>query len=195
MASAALRGVAKIKGLVNSEKKYTDKSLSIQPIAWTGQVDLLSSIAQGNDDNQRQGNSVLARSLYLQMDARINTVNDSNVLRVLVVVDTENTGTAPTVSDVLQTSMVGTSNVINAPINNDHLPRYNILLDKKLVLSKNGNERICFKRYIKLYKHIKYTGANATDTYKNNIYMVMVSDVGIDDPFFSYYSRLGFMDN
>lgn len=192
IAKKALSIGMSLKGLVNSEKKYFDSN-STDFVSWNGTVNPLSNIAQGNDVGNRDGNSILARSLWLQMDVRGNVANQSNIVRVIVFVDTENTGSTPAASDVLQTT--GSAFAVDSPLNVDHLPRYTILMDKKFVTSTAGQTRLNTKRYINLYKHIKYTGPNATDTYKNQLFILFVSDVITDDPILTYYSRLGFMDN
>lgn len=192
VAQRALAIATGLKGLINSEKKYHDKTTTAL-VSFSGTVEGLSHIAQGDDVGNRDGNSILARSLWVQLDVKGNTAQTSTVTRVVIFIDTENTGTTPTASDLLQ--VTGSQASVDSPLNVDHTSRYVILLDKKFTNSLNGQMRLTFKKYIKLYKHIKYTGSSATDTYKNNIYILYISDVNTDDPQITYYSRLGFMDN
>lgn len=193
MAKRALSLGTMLKGLVNSEKKYHDVTQTPETISYNGDVTLLSGMAAGDDVGNRQGNSVLARSLYFRADITGNTQNTSNVTRCIIFIDKMNQGTAPTASDIL--SVVGASNAVNSPLNVDHITRYSILLDKAWTTSVNGTQRHTFKKYINLYKHLKYTGTAATDVYQNAIYVLWITDVVSNDPQVTWYSRLGYMDN
>lgn len=195
IAKAALKAATYMKGMINSEKNYFDTSQTGQAQSFSGTIYPLSQIPQGDDVGNRAGNSVLARSLYIKADISGNTgtVSGSTILRMMIVSDTENTGSTPTVSDILQTT--GTALVVDSPLNVDHIARYNVLLDKTFALNNSGQIRLQYKKYIKLYKHLKYTGPNGTDVYKNNLYMLVCSDVNANDPSITFYSRLGFYDN
>lgn len=192
MATNALKGVAYLKGLVNSERLYFDKNDTVSP-DYNGSITLLSGIPVGDDTGYRTGNSILARSLYLNLSATMNSSATTTIIRVVVFMDTLNTGTTPTVSNIL--SVVGNGYAPLCPINVDSTPRYRIMFDRKLTFSNTGTRLIRVTKYIKLMKHIKYTGVNATDVYKNNIYVVYISDQLTNVPAVNLCSRLGYHDN
>lgn len=192
MATNALKGVAYLKGLVNSERMYFDCNDTQGP-TYNGAITLLSGIATGDDDGARTGNSILARSLYLNFSSTINASATTTLVRLIVFMDKMNTGTAPTVADILSTPGNGYAPL--CPLNVDHTSRYKVLMDKKLTLSINGSRIARTIKYVPLMTHIKYTGVNATDVYKNNIYVLYITDQLANTPLVNLCSRLGYHDN
>lgn len=192
MAAKAVQGVSYLKGLINTERMYFDKNDTVSP-DYNGSVTLLSGIPTGDDVGQRTGNSILAKSLYLNISATMNSSATTTLVRVIVFMDTLNTGSTPTVSNIL--SVTGNGYAPLCPINVDSTPRYKILYDKKITFSNTGTRLIRLTKYLKLQKHIKYTGVNATDVYKNNIYVVYISDQLTNVPAVNLCSRLGYHDN
>lgn len=193
MARRALSLGTMLKGMINCEKKYHDVSQTPEVISYNGDVTLLSGMSAGDDVGNRDGNSILARSLHFRADITGNTTNTSNVTRCIIFIDKMNQGSAPGVSDIL--AVTGSSNAVNSPLNVDHITRYSIILDKIWTTSVAGTQRHVFKKYINLYKHIKFTGTGNTDVYQNAIYVLWVTDVITNDPVVTWYSRLGFYDN
>lgn len=190
LAGKAWRGVKYLKSMINSEKHYFDLTASGN-IDTTGSVTLLTGVAQGDDVNNRQGNSVLGKTIYLRLiTTRVaaNT-NPVNFGRVIIFKDMENTGTDPTIADVLQSATV------ISPLNVDHVARYQILADRVLPLSLNGNEGSQHKFYLRVNDHVKYTGSGAAAIYKNQIYMIIIGDQATNAPSWSCASRFGFYDN
>lgn len=190
LARKAYQGVKYIRSMINVEKHYLDTGVS-STVTNTGSVTLLSGIAQGDDVNSRQGNSVLAKTLYgrcvLLRDSDNTTLMNS--VRMMIVKDLENIGTAPTVTDILQGATVV------SPLNVDHTSRYQVLLDKVYSLSLNGKDGMNLKYYLRVNDHLKYTGANATDVYKNAIYLLLISDQSAEYPTTVQNWRLGYYDN
>lgn len=193
MAKKALNMGLMLKGMINCEKKYHDVTQTPETISYNGDVTLLSGMAAGDDVGNRDGNSVLCRSLHFRADVSGNGMNTSNVTRCIIFLDKMNQGTAPTAADIL--AITGSANAVNSPLNVDHITRYTILLDKLFTTSVNGSMRFSFKKYIKLYHHLKYTGTSASDVYTNAIYVLWLTDVISNDPSVTWYSRIGFYDN
>lgn len=191
LASKAYNGVKYLKGLINVEKHYVDVSNGAQNVDTTGFVTLLSAIAQGDDVNNRNGNSILAKTLYWRSivlrDA--SNVNPCNFVRIMIIKDLENTGTAPTIADILASATV------YSPLNVDHTSRYQVLADRVIPLPLNGAEGNQLKLFIPINDHLKFTGSASTDVYKNAIYVMGLSDVGLNPPVMGYNSRIGFYDN
>lgn len=194
-ATKALKSIGFIKGMINCEKRYFDTGVSVAAVNYTGAINLVSGVTAGDDVNQRSGNSILARSLYVNYDATVNLTSGggaSQILRKIIFMDCDNQGVTPTTSDVLQT--VGTTNAVNSPLNVDNVKRFRILYDKKHVLNGQGTERIQVKKYIPLYKHMRFSGTGA-NILENAIYELNISDVNVNDPTVQSYYRLGFYDN
>lgn len=190
-ASKALKLAMYMKGMINCEKKYADIAYS-GGIDYNGAINLITNIAQGSDVGNRDGNSILVRSLNFKQVWRIVGTTDTNV-RTIIFLDTQNTGSAPTVSDVLQA--IGTVTAPLSPLQVDHLTRYKILGDYKFILSVNDKSSREIARYMKLYFHEKFTGPLATDIYKNALYVLNISDKIASVPTVEAYHRLGYYDN
>lgn len=190
IARTAYRGVKFIKGLVNVEKHYQDTTVN-QTVANTGSVILLSGIAQGDDVNNRQGNSILAKTLYCRFYVQRDVANTSvaNYVRCIIAKDLENTGSTPSISDLL------TAVNVTSALNVDHTARYQILMDKVYALSLNGTMCLSIKKFIKINDHLKYTGSAATDVYKNNIYLFIVASEASNLPYINGNFRISWYDN
>lgn len=193
LARRAIQGVRYIKSMINCEKQYYDLDVSTT-CATGGSVNLLTGMAQGDDVNQRRGNSILGKTTYIQGVIYRDVLNTTptNFVRILVVRDLENTGTAPTVADFFQATGSG---IYIQPINVDHTSRYQVLMDRRYTLLSTINMGRQLKFFIRCNGHVKYTGANATDVYKNNLYLIAVGDQGSMAPILSFHSRFAFYDN
>lgn len=190
LANKAWRGVRAIRGLINVEKHYLDTGVSTT-IDTSGSITLLSGIAQGDDVNSRQGNSVLGKTLYSRVVLLRNAANTTamNSVRIMVIRDLNNVGSAPTVTDVLASATV------HSPLNVDHTARYQVILDKVISLSVQGQSGVNRKWFLKVPAHLKFTGSSATDVYKNALYLLLVSDQASSVPSIASTWRLGYYDN
>lgn len=177
-----------LKGLINVEKHYFDTNAS-GPVDNSGSISLLSGIGQGDDVNQRQGNSVLAKTLLFRTFCNLNTSAESTQLRFIIIKDLENQGSTPSVSDV-----IGPSPSVITPLNVDHTSRYQVLRDKVLTLKKDMNS-YNMKQFITVNDHLKFTGSGTTDVYKNAIYLILISDQATNTPSVTWNSRVGYYDN
>ncbi len=193
IATKALKGVQYIKTLVNAETKIHDISQDAQTYNYNGLLTLLSGIPQGDSEVERSGISLFTKSVFIRGVVKANTVSENNLLRILIIRDTMNTGSTPSVSSILETT--GSAIAPLSPLQNTSAGRYQVLFSKFFTFSNNGNTSQVFKAYIPLKKHIKYTGPLATDEWKNQIYFLGISDVITNDPELSFVSRLSFYDN
>mgnify|MGYP000011215041 FL=1 len=184
-----------LQGLINVEKKYSDVTSGASPILvnYSGAIVQLTNIAQGDAINQRGGNSILMKSLMVRGYVEHNTGIPHSIVRVMLVLDTMNTGTAPTVANIL--SSTGGVWAPSSLPNVTDKTRFKILSDKTFDLNNGANTIKSFKTYVKLNKHAKYTGSLGTDEFKNQLYMLYVSDVNASDPGIVYYARVGYYDN
>lgn len=186
----AARGVSIMKGIINSEMKRFTNNNTVNP-STTGTILHLSSIAQGDDVADRNGNSLLAKYLTYNWQVQMNASATATVTRVIVFVDTESTGgTPPTAAQLLQSP----NNTIS-PINSDYTQRFTILFDDTIDTSINANRILNRKHYIPLNFHIKYTGSSGTNYDKNQIFMYHISNEGTNVPNFDYFYRIAFYDN
>lgn len=190
LAMRAYKGFKFIRGLVNVEKKYLDTSVGTT-IDNAGTITNLTATSQGDDVANRNGNSILGKTLYLRFHMYRATANTAttNTMRVMLVKDMENTGSAPTVTDILQSASV------DAALHVDHLSRYQVLRDKVFTMSLSGTDGTAQHWYVRVNDHVKYTGSANTDIYKNQVYLLLLSSESTNPPTMSLASRFGFYDN
>lgn len=196
LAQKAWQGVKYIKGLVNSERKHFDHSSSAgTAISWGGEIYPLTQIGQGDGIGARNGNSVLARSLYFQYALTANTTSVGTPVRVMLFRDTMNQGDTPAVSDILTSTYLSTANATLSPLNPNSFPRFQILYDKRTTISQDSRDTAIFKCYKKMMTHIRFKGVNGTDEWKNALYVLFISNEQTNYPTMGFVSRVGYYDN
>ena len=139
--------------MVNAEKKMYDNSGANSPDTSGVMLALSSGLSAGNDVNNRSGNSILANSCLVRLAMNPNS-GASSQLRCIIFQDLQNTGSAPAVTDVLQTATV------TSPLNVDTTVRWRILRDKVYSLNLNGAATQNHKHYMRIKNHIKYIGGS-----------------------------------
>lgn len=186
----AVQGVNLLKGIINSEKKRRDQQGSGN-VSVTPSIDLLTPIDQGDEVNERNGNSVLAKYFTFGCTGVINPSAFATIMRYIIFVDNDNDGQTPTATELL-------TNVTNmhSALNPDYTSRFTILADRFITLSQNGKaieQHDIFKR---LDFHIKYiTGTGSTGFGKSNIWLLLYSNEDTNVPTFDYNFRLVYYDN
>lgn len=188
-----------IKGVINSEKHYKTTSVVAQTINWGSgsNVHDLTSIQQGDQYYERNGNSLLAKSVFIRGFLSANPVTNASVIRIVLVRDKMNqSGTPPAYTDIF--SGGGT---VHAPLgsirkDNGANIRYQILFTKMIFLNLQGKNRVPFKFFKHLGNtHIKYTGVTGSDQYKNQLYFVVASDTNANDPTLDFVCDVAYYDN
>lgn len=174
------------------EKKALDFSGS-STIGTTASALHFTAVAQGTAQNQRIGNSVYCTGLALNFLFVSHPSAAQSNIRFIIFHDTQ------TVSD--QTSIAWTTVMDNASMwaminRGSQRGRFKILMDKTCSLSPNSNYAENYmKNYIPINKTIEFNGTAATDIQKNGIYGLVLSDDNVNQPGFTYYSRLYFRDD
>lgn len=193
MAYTAYKGVRLLKGLVNVEKKFFDVAQSGLVLS-SATIAPLNNMAAGDDHNQRNGNSILAKYIVGKFTITINPTATTSYTRIMVIMDLSNQGLAPGLGDILQTITVGQG--IVSPKNSDNTDRFWTLYDKTFTMSDNGRQTISPKMYVPINTHLKYNNTSASvDT--NAIYLVLLSDQDLSGtaPLATWHTRLAFYDN
>lgn len=187
MAKYSLKAIKGIKSMLNVEYKVCDTTANTTPNT-TGFITSLSNIQEGADYSNRNGLVVKASSVYLKATLFQNTAANATAIRTMLIIDNDNTGSTPAVTDVLEAS-----NVIS-PLNHTNGKRFKVIHDKVICVNNNGEEEKFLKVYKKLYHHIRYSNTT-TGTREGQLYLLVVSDATINLPAFNYYSRLRYIDN
>lgn len=196
VAYSAYRLAKRANSLINVEKKFIDTANTVST-STTPAITPLTLVAEGDDYNQRNGRSIKLSSLQCRYYINANaTATISYMLRVLIIIDKDSRGSAPTASEIFQDSTN-----FNTPINLNNGKRFVVLFDKVTDVSPSGaytDDALKWKQYYKkLSMHTTFMGTGATqaDADNNHIYLVYMATGGANPPGFSYYFRTRFIDN
>lgn len=189
MAYSAFQGVKYLKGLVNAELHSADFTNTGVSIPNTGSIVEFTTIAQGDNYNNRQGNSILAKYLFGRLEFVKHGSSNYTFIRVIYFVDTQQiSDTSPAVTDVLASAST------ISPLNQFQKGRFSILKDMTVRLDTNvitHTEKVS----LKLPFHIKYNGTSGGDLQKNGVYMLVIGSEPTNTPLYSYNMRISFYDN
>lgn len=207
LASAVLPVISAI----NTELKFVDETAAINTYGTNTNASLVcltDSAAQGLGDNNRIGQSILAKDIQLRLAMSFTaTTNAASVVlgcfhRVLIVCWKDNaTQNAPSITKLLQSPTN-----IYSPVNKDYSDQFVVLKDKYLTFNASltpgtvtsGISTQDFKQlkfYKKLDWHMRWDGTNGPT--QNHIYMLTMSTSSgaTNAVATTYYSRLNFTDN
>lgn len=184
--------VRRIEQGFDKELKTFDNSAT-GSIGTAGAITCISDMAQGDTSITREGLQIQPRHLQYRL---VNTIDDASttsvVSRIIIFMDTEQHGTIPTVAQLLE------SDDVNSFIEHDSRPRFRVLRDITISLSRNGNNQRYITGIIKFGKNfrIDYQGTGTGDASmgKNNLYVYRVSSDNTNTPTLSFYSRMRFVD-
>lgn len=190
VATSALATAKLVKSLVNVEFKETVRATNLSPDA-SGTVVSLNAIGQGDDKDDRNGNSIKNKSLLVRMRAEQNSSATNTSLRVLFIRDKQVNGSTPLVTDVLQAA-----NPLSS-LNTDYGKRFVVLADSLFSLSSNGTTCSHRKIFKKLGFHTEFggTGNSVADINSGAIWMLAVSDEATNTPTLFYNTKVRYLDN
>lgn len=176
------------------EYKFIDVESAAAAQTYNGTITLISGVAQGTTAITRVGRSINLKSLLFRYSI-IGLATDP-IMRVMILYDKQNTGTAPSVGGILQT--VGNANAVNAPLEYTQAGRFQILYDKLIVcdaVKQTSYEGKFYKKFNGL--SLKYQGDTAAqaDVNKNAIYVLTISTTAAGNPTIGWVSRLRFCDD
>lgn len=193
-------GLNEIRKLINVEHKFIDVNTDLT-CTQTGTVGYLTSIGQGDNITDREGDSIKVQSFSIRGHVRRDSAAAStavDVVRLLVVRDLQNQGAAPTAADVLET--LGTSKspyqYVDFLNGNDLNKRFTIVWEYYTSLD--------LYHPIKTYEfstnhdcHVFYRGSTSAQTSAGNgtYYLIAVSSANTATPILECTSRLRFTDN
>lgn len=192
LASKAWTAAKYLKGLVNSERMYADRTCTLG--AARSNVWGLTLLGQGDSVGQRTGNSMLLRSIYIRGFCQINSSVTGNTRITLMIVrdNQQQPDTTPLVTDILKTEDP------DSMINTNTAGRYKIVWRKNIALypqsTGSGSVRD-IQKYFKLYDHVRFNGTTSTDIQKHGYYLVMVTSESTNFPTIDIETRIGYHDN
>lgn len=201
IATSALRTASLVKSLINVEYKYVDNYNATAVIPGTygtvGDVILQTGITQGDSVNQRNGNSVKLKSVYIRgLFSLDTTVLPHTDIRLMVIKDLEgvySSGTAISPSDILQIP-----NYFLSPININNGKRFKVLYDRTISLDASNPSRM-FKIFMKSNQHLRFTGPTNTATDEGHYYLCAFVDSSTTAATtaltWNYNTRIRYLDN
>lgn len=196
MAASALRGVSALKAIVNAESKNIDHAGTSSPTAGAAIVHLLTDVANGYLNGERNGLSIKVSSIYFNaiFSLGANTDNVCNFRVVLFRDNNDNNGVVPTMANVFQDLTI--KGGIVSPLNIDNIGRYTILKDFIVTVDDSKARDIRRKFFVKLRNsHARYGGINGTDTSTGNIYIAFMTSQTTSVSAIAYEARVRYYDN
>lgn len=176
-----------------AEKKYFDVTNNADTASTSGEVIPLGALAEGNQDNNRIGNEVTWKSLaYHFQCTQATTVSTGGLCRVILFIDRQCNGVAPSVTTVLQAAD------FRSFINIDYQKRFQILDDTTVSVCAGAGiatAAIVAPVWIARFKSIDLAamfGSTSTSALTNALFMLVISDVSTIN--FSFVSRARFTD-
>lgn len=160
----ALRLARRVKSMVNTEYKVVDNNINFLVENATYNIQYITGIDQGDDMNQRNGRSVLMKSLSLQMRIYLGSVFNHSVIRLVLIRDNTCQSAIPTMNQIF-TSVSGDQainsfrQVLSAPTN-----KYTILWDKRINIDADYKDEVFINKYFHINKHIKYLNTTSAST-------------------------------
>lgn len=198
----ALRTAKWVASLVNTEFKHNDTQIAMSMNNTAYNQAAITIMPQGDDDNERNGRSVLAKALEFQLRLSLDPTNTigHGTVRIVLVRDTTCDGTLPNMADIFDT--ISTDQAVNSFRNISTAPtkKYQIWWDKRFSLDVDYKDEIYISKYIKLKKsHVKYlgTGFAASDCGPGNFFLCAISTGDATFTRFNLagYSRFRYIDN
>lgn len=184
--------------MINTEVKFIDTATS-DAVSDTVTFQSYNGVAQGTDESNRIGNSILAKDWNIRIRGRTNhTTTPYNYIRFVMFVDRFTTGSSPTAAQLFQ----DTARPTISAFHKDYTDRFSILKDKRFTISAQSTATasvgFSFKVYKKLDFHIRYTaGTSSVGSYgPNSLWIAIITGNPTADTIaFDTYSRVNFTDN
>lgn len=201
----AIQLASKVAALINVEYKYFD-FLQSGTQNTTPSITLLTGIPQGDSVNERVGNSIALKNMYMKgLVIPTGPEGVQTITRIIMFMDkNSNNSTAPTASNLL----ADTGNPLISFINKDQGKRFKVLYDKLHTFEQFNTAPIKLKLYREfgfkktennqvkqIQQHITWQGVNAGDTEKGHIYLMTVSNQPTYQPTITLNTRFNYIDN
>jgi len=191
MAKIAYKGYKLLKNMVNAEKHYIDTSITNATPGTAGSVYGLVSCSQGDTDVTRNGDSIKLDRITLKGSININSASAYDYVRIALVCDKENQGTAPGWTDIFEEAQPLTY------LNNKNMSRFVVIKTWLVPLNLAAAYNVIINFSKKLDFHVKYDGnAGTTADYRSNaLFLVFNGGDNANKANFTWRTRVSFYDN
>lgn len=170
------------------EVKRLDQLSAANSISNTSTFFLLNGTAQGDDSQNREGNTAYFSSVYIKGEI---TVSDaSNTVRIMLIWDNQTNQGAPTEAALF----AYTAYPHISTINYDQRERFRVLADDVYVVDSD-DPVVYFKRFVKIGRKTYYSASTNVvgSINRGSLYLVAVSDsAATSHPALTFQSRCHF---
>ena len=198
MAKRTAIGLNEIRKLINTEEKFIDTYQS-GSASRAGTMHYMVPIAQGDNVNDRTGDSIKVQSLYFEGYVFFNGASAGpHTCRVIILRDLQNLGTAPVGSDIIQSA--GTGFATTCPYNfingKELTKRFSILHDELVTLDLYNQTGIfSFKSNADKHCYFRGTTSATTDAANGAYYFCVFTDASTNTPSYAVSTRVVFTDD
>jgi len=192
LAQRTAKGLNEIRKLINIETKLLPALAAQTTFSNVGTIVPISEIAQGLDYNTRVGDSIKIQKIIVNVRLLMAAAATQTFARVVMFRDLQNTGTAPTVANLLQTTDTC------SPVNFLFHDRFTILWDELVPLCISGDQNAVLRFDRPHGGHVKYLGitAAAASDGQGSIYLLFISnETAANVPSYSFISHVYFTDD
>lgn len=190
VAQQALAIANGVRGILNVEEKTYDTNQLNLSVSTTPHVALINDIDQGDGDNDRNGNQIKARQVYIKSELKRNTSASHNNVRVILLKDTEPTSTLPSATDLFDGA---TTYHVIAKKRYDNRKRFQFLHDRVYELGEKNTQ--VFEIFERMGLELNYSDGTGTNVTNCALYLVIISNDATNPPTVSYTCRLTYVDN
>jgi len=198
--------VAPVIAAINTEHKYSDKTAALAsytPGTNDSIVALTDQIAQGLNDNQRIGNSILAKQLQIRLAYNFTSVVGPPAVqgihcRMMLICWKENAQQ----NAITAAKLFESPSNLYSPVNKDYSDQFVVMKDKFFSLNAGSSNYgpqafTSMKLFKNINWHLRYDGASGAAATQNHIYLVLRSSAGAATTALNttYYSRIDYTDN
>lgn len=161
-----------------AEKKFNDTFntlVTASGMSNTGSFFLLNGIGAGTGFNERVGRKIKIKTIQLNITVLVGSVVPARC-RLMVVIDRQANGVAPTLGNILDTTLI--SSPSKAFMNLDNRARFSVIWDKKFTLDTTTYTLRDFNVFKKKLIDVTYNGiTNGIGSIAtNSLYLVAMSD-------------------
>jgi len=195
LAKRTAHGLNEVRRLINVEHKFHDVN-STSTSTQAGTVVNLSDISQGDDISNREGDSIRIQSFELNgVIFRSASATANEAIRIMIVRDLHQAGTAPTGGDVINNAGTSLSPYSHYNFLNSHdlNKRFGIVFDTLVDINQyEPTSVVCHKTNHNC--HVFYRGST-TQSGAGTYYMILFSNLAANTANFDYSVRIRFTDN
>lgn len=188
------KAVHGLMGIANAElKTVIDNDGGTIGAVSTGSwnvIALTKNIARGDQDNNRDGNSVKAKSIQIKGYVQPDPDSTLTHIRFLMITDKDGQGSDPTASELLQDQ----TNLFSFT-NPDTTKRFVVMRDMTITLESGVRIERKINIFKNLYTHLKWPVAGSSAE-NNHIYILMATDDESSNlPTYNLQWKFRFYDN